>query len=397
MGKRIKFVNFDEKFDESKIIDESEGYKKNEFDPRGIYSEEIFGEYYDDVNDITKKGWIKLNHKLISPVIYLMLKKKGIIKKDKTILRELIDELEKDTPKYLESIRNKKNTELVDYLFTIQDKILIDKFPVFSHKLRPVTIIGGQKPTIVRDKINNNFSMLVEYNNQIKELIDFNYFGLDTFVQTMQDQLSAIVENIMQKCSGKKGILRKEVLGAKINNSSRCVIVPYTGDINIDDCALPYLCFLELYKYQIINLITRIKGYNYNQALQKFEFAKLKVDEEIYSIMCNMIKRTKGGLKILLNRNPTISIGSILLLNIKEVKHDIEDYTLSISNNILSPLAGDYDGDVLNIIALHDNYLKDAFRVLSPRNLIINKNGVFDVRFSFIKEQNLGLYLINNK
>ena len=52
--------------------------------------------------------------------------------------------------------------------------------------------------------------------------------------------------------------------------------------------------------------------------------------------------------------------------------------------------------DVLNIIALHDNYLKEAFEFLSPRNLIINKEGIIDRRFSFIKEQNLGIWQLNN-
>lgn len=52
--------------------------------------------------------------------------------------------------------------------------------------------------------------------------------------------------------------------------------------------------------------------------------------------------------------------------------------------------------DVLNIIALHDNYLKEAFEFLSPRNLIINKEGLVDRRFSFIKEQNLGIWQLNN-
>ena len=92
----------------------------------------------------------------------------------------------------------------------------------------------------------------------------------------------------------------------------------------------------------------------------------------------------------------TISIGSILYLNVVKIKDDYNDFTLSISNNILSALAGDYDGDVLNIIALHDNFLKDVFSMLSPRNLIINKNGRFDTRFSFIKEQNLGIFNLNN-
>ena len=84
------------------------------------------------------------------------------------------------------------------------------------------------------------------------------------------------------------------------------------------------------------------------------------------------------------------------MLHVANIKSDITDATLSISNNVLQPFAGDYDGDVLNIIALHDNYLKEAFEFLSPRNLIINKEGIIDRRFSFIKEQNLGIWQLNN-
>ena len=41
--------------------------------------------------------------------------------------------------------------------------------------------------------------------------------------------------------------------------------------------------------------------------------------------------------------NPTLGIGSMLLLEIDEIKTDYSDLTLSISNNLLSVLAGDYD------------------------------------------------------
>jgi hypothetical protein len=42
--------------------------------------------------------------------------------------------------------------------------------------------------------------------------------------------------------------------------------------------------------------------------------------------------------------NPSINYGSILLLKIKDVKMAYDDYTLSLSNSLLSLLNGDYDG-----------------------------------------------------
>ena len=51
----------------------------------------------------------------------------------------------------------------------------------------------------------------------------------------------------------------------------------------------------------------------------------------------------EDDIEVLLNRNPTINIGSILCLKIIDVKHDFNDLTMSINNSILTLLAGDYD------------------------------------------------------
>jgi hypothetical protein len=58
--------------------------------------------------------------------------------------------------------------------------------------------------------------------------------------------------------------------------------------------------------------------------------------------MADIIKSDNIG--IVINRNPTIAVGSMLYLKIKEIKKDINDLTASISNLILTPLNGDYDG-----------------------------------------------------
>jgi len=42
--------------------------------------------------------------------------------------------------------------------------------------------------------------------------------------------------------------------------------------------------------------------------------------------------------------NPSISYGSILLLKVKEIKRNYDDFTLSVNNLILKYLSGDYDG-----------------------------------------------------
>ena len=351
MPKKIQFIDYSDYFDESKIINESEAFKKNEFTPNGIYSEEIFGNYYDENNDITRKGWIKLNFPLIQPIMYLIMKNKKIItKEDEKNLMYIIKDLDSDPVKFFENRRNAKTNETIDFILKNKKYLLINYYPVYSHTLRPVTVIGGARPTLIYDKINNYFSLIIEYNNTLGPNISEKNFDNNDLIFGMQEYVNIITQFVMGNILSKKqGILRKEILGARINHSSRTVITPLTGDYEIDDVSLPYIVATELYKYQILNVLTRVKGINYNQALRIHEQSQLHFDPLVYGILLSLLKKTKGGLQILLNRNPTISIGSILMLHVANIKSDITDATLSISNNVLQPFAGDYDGKVIAV------------------------------------------------
>lgn len=127
----------------------------------------------------------------------------------------------------------------------------------------------------------------------------------------------------------------------RVNFSARNIISPAISGYKFDEIIVPYKTFLILYKFEIISVITRVKNVNFVEAERIWFKATLNVDEEIYKIMTKMILDQEIG--VLLNRNPTISYGSILYLKIAGIKHDYEDLTMSISNTILSLLAGDYD------------------------------------------------------
>ena len=119
--------------------------------------------------------------------------------------------------------------------------------------------------------------------------------------------------------------------------------------------------------------------------------ASLKMDEEVYSLMTKMIKDNE--VIVLLNRNPSINYGSILALRIAAIKHDFNDLTMSLHNSILTPLAGDFDGDVLNLYSLKDNETKELYKeIFSPVSLLIDsKNGKFNDELNLERDQILGL------
>ena len=85
--------------------------------------------------------------------------------------------------------------------------------------------------------------------------------------------------------------------------SARDVIVP-NPKLRANEVILSYLAVLELYKLEIINLITKINGCTYHTALKYWFDAHLGFSPFVYEIMLHLMEKTKNGLCILANRNP---------------------------------------------------------------------------------------------
>lgn len=433
----FKIINFDDIFDPNNVITSTDyviGGKKEHFNDDGLFSEKIFGENSDDVPTDTK-GWILFeNFKLISPLFFERLKK---IFKNKILNKIISFEMKTDSAGNLipidtnliqyqnsgiygfiqhfdeicELYANKEIPEYAVVRNAYENGILfIDKFPVISSKLRPGMIIKGSKnknrnknttKTVLKyDDINGLYNFILEYSLRIKENMDdidendikFNVFSMMYKMQEYCNQVVIyIINNFLKE---KKGVLRKLIASTRVNYSARNVLTPrYKGNIN--EVALPYLTFLELYRFLLTNMIVKAEGISYNEADIIIQNSKRYFNKKLYAYMNELIKNSEDGLCILLNRNPSIAIGSILELNVSEVKSDFTDLTISVSNNVLTNLNADYDGDVLNIFALLTQDQKHYFESLKPSNLIIDKNnGTFDRGFSISKDGRVGLEIL---
>lgn len=75
------------------------------------------------------------------------------------------------------------------------------------------------------------------------------------------------------------------------------------------------------------------------------------------------------------------------------MKHDYDDVTMSLSNLTLSCLAGDFDGDVLNLVSIKDKSTRELFKsVYSPVHLVIDpNNGRFNNTLNLERDQVLGI------
>lgn len=429
---QLKFINFNEIFDPNMVVSSSSYYdSRKNFDPKGLFSEEFFGKNEDDT-PIDKMAWIELKSiTIISPVFYKRLEK--IFKP--SILNKIIsynkisdnnghifDEPTKGTPiefqnigipgfieNFKEIIDLYAKKELPEYQ-TIMDAynngiLFTNILPVFSSKLRPGILYSGNqevKPSFKYDDINNYYNIIIQYSNKINDALKI--IDLDsTYGKHMIYPLIGKVQDYSNKCinfiidnflKGKKGIFRKIVASTRINYSARNVLTP-DPSLPIEEVRFPYLTFLELYRFLLINLMIRNEGITANQANEYIQKAKTHFDEKLYKYMCMLVER--GNLKILLNRNPSINIGSIMCFDISGVKPNIEDLTFSVSNSVLTPFNADYDGDVLNITALLSKEQKEYFKNLSPKVLVINKNnGKFERGFSLTKDARFGYTILNS-
>ena len=268
-----------------------------------------------------------------------------------------------------------------------RDEVFTDKIPVVSIILRPaMRTADGLK----LDDINIKYQSILK---NLRIIRDSTVIPIvrEATIEEVQAEYMMLSEKILDNIKSKSGLIRSQICGTRINFSARNIISPAPAGIKIDELSVPYLTFMELYKFEIIGAIKEIENISYKEAEMEWYNATLKLSEKVYLIIKKMISDNEIG--VLLNRNPTISYGSIMYLKIVDVKHDINDVTMSLSSTILTLLAGDYDGDVLNLISIKDKDTREILKnVFSPVNLLIDSNnGEFNAALNLERDQILGL------
>jgi hypothetical protein len=113
---------------------------------------------------------------------------------------------------------------------------------------------------------------------------------------------------------------------------------------DVTEIIFPYVAFVELYSFQLINMLSKLKKISMLEAQRIIFEAQANFNQEVYNLCLELVKKTKHGLLVITNRNPTIARGSIQLLRIADVKNDISDLTVSLHNCVLELFGADYDG-----------------------------------------------------
>lgn len=356
--------------------------------------------------ELLRRGWIDLgNYRVILPSIYCKLRsyigKKRldeIINCDPYSVKLEPIKFEPSNPfkgiglieferRYIEILEFFKNSskkpELLKILLDRKDISFISKIYVMSSAHRPA-FISSKNKTLNFHNINALFVKLLTDLNLIKKGRRTGKKVVE-ILGNIQQYLLLIHDLSMRKLLGKEKLIRSNIISSKLWYSSRMVIISETSNIGIDCVRMSYKGFIGMFELEIMNAMLR--GYG------DPEFAKMttaecriyitkckysnEIDEKIFSIIQSLIHNRKDdGIWVIINRNPSLDLGSIQCFKIADVFREANNYVLTIPHNSLAEYTGDYDGDCLAVFSPKEKCVVEAFKnAFKPSKLILDKTG----------------------
>ncbi len=237
--------------------------------------------------------------------------------------------------------------------------MFLSRIPVIPPALRPmVPLDGGRYAT---SDVNDLYRRVINRNNRLQKLKEI--MAPDVILRNekriLQEAVDALIDNsirhgnsttaagsVAQKRSlksladnlkGKKGLLRGNLLGKRVDYSGRSVIV-VGPDLALDQCGLPKHMALELFKpFVISELLKRELAYNIRGASRLIE----ESIPEVWAILEEVI----NGKYVLLNRAPTLHRLGIQAFRPKL----IEGNAIQVHPLVCSAFNADFDGDQMAV------------------------------------------------
>ena len=309
---------------------------------------------------------------------------------DQIDLKKLIDELTKEAEE-AKGQRKKKLMKRLRLLESMEragiepDSMCVSVLPVIPPDLRPmVQLTGGRFAT---SDLNDLYRRVINRNNRLKKLIDLNAPEVirRNEQRMLQEAVDALIDNnsarsgravaatgqrrrlksLSDMLKGKQGRFRQNLLGKRVDYSGRSVIVA-GPELQIDQCGLPKMMALELFKPFVIGeLIAREEAHNIRSASRLIEMGETVV----WDALDEVIK----GKYVLLNRAPSLHRLSIQAFQ----PVLIEGRAIQLHPLVCKGFNADFDGDQMAVhLPLSDEAQREAKEIMAAnKNLLKPADG----------------------
>jgi DNA-directed RNA polymerase subunit beta' len=309
--------------------------------------------------------------------IRLLLERIDLDKSIKNIEDKLTDVVESKKEKLIKRLKLLKNFHNNNLR---PEWMILTTLPVVPPDLRPMVALDGGR--FAASDLNDLYRRVINRNNRLRQLTDLNAPEVicRNEKRMLQEAVDALIDNsarhtktvtastgqkrqlksLADGLKGKQGRFRQNLLGKRVDYSGRSVIV-VNPKLNLDQCGLPKIMALELFKPFIISqLIKREIVHNVRSASRYIEAGH----DEVWDILEETVKEAY----VLLNRAPTLH-----RLGIQAFKPVlIEGKAIQIHPLVCTAFNADFDGDQM---AVHVPLTKEAKReaaeiMLASHNLL---------------------------
>jgi DNA-directed RNA polymerase subunit beta' len=220
--------------------------------------------------------------------------------------------------------------------------LLLEYIIVLPPDLRPSSSISGGKQLM--DKINRYYVQILNKKEIMKDTVldiikDKNLYY--TYFKQLQKDVAELYTRILEKMAKKEGLIRGNILGKRIDFSGRAVITP-EPTLSLDECELPYVMVLEIFKLPISKRIIELGKFKLLNKAIDFVDRCIETNSPVLYKICEEI--TKDEVCIL-NRQPTLHRLGMLAFNIKITL----DKVIKIHPLVCTPFNADFDGDQMAV------------------------------------------------
>lgn len=298
---------------------------------------------------------------------------------------------------WLERISN-EDLEKVSFKGGRPEWLIITLFPIPPVTMRPsITLETGERS---EDDLTHKLVDIVRINQSLKENIDIGApeFILNDLWELLQYHVATYFDNeltgipqarhrsgrplkgIVQRLKAKEGRIRGNLLGKRVNFSSRTVISP-DPTLSINEVGIPEVVAKEL---TIPETITSLNVKEIKNMIKQGEVnyvtrhdgRKIKVtDENKKDIISNLAlgwsvdRQLRDGDVVLFNRQPSLHRMSVMVHRVKVMPYR----TFRMNPSVCAPYNADFDGDEMNVHALQSEEAQvEASMLMEVKNNIIS-------------------------
>ncbi|MFA7600887.1 MAG: DNA-directed RNA polymerase subunit beta' [Patescibacteria group bacterium] len=369
----VKIENIEKEKEEKleKLLDDYEKVKKElkELKPLLILTEQEY-------QNLSLKFGHLFEAEIGAGAVQTLLRRINLEKTIKNIEEKLVDAVDAKKEKMikrLKVLKNLKNNGMRP------EWMILDIIPVIPPDLRPMVALDGGR--FASSDLNDLYRRVINRNNRLKQLVELNapevicrnekrmlQEAVDSLIDNSARNSKMVTASTGQKrqlksladaLKGKQGRFRQNLLGKRVDYSGRSVIV-VNPKLNLDQCGLPKIMALELFKpFIIAELIKRELVHNVRSASRYIEMG----NDEVWDILENIIREAY----VMLNRAPTLH-----RLGIQAFRPIlIEGKAIQIHPLVCTAFNADFDGDQM---AVHVPLTKEA--VAEARDIMLSTHNL---------------------